>query len=105
MVEEAIKTSHWFVYIILGTDGNYYTGITTDVKRRWKEHCGYSGSKLGAKYFRGRKPKALAYLEDGHTRSTASQREYQIKKMTKNDKIKLLNSKENLFKQVEKNLI
>ena len=81
MAEQEIKTNHWFVYIILGTDGNYYTGITTDVNRRWNEHCGHSGSKLGAKYFRGRKPKQLVYQEDGHTRSTASQREFQIKKM------------------------
>ena len=81
---------HWFVYIILGTDGNYYTGITTNVIRRWNEHSGNLGKKTGAKYFRGRKPHKLVYVEGNHNRSSASKREIQIKKQTKIQKMELV---------------
>ncbi len=84
------STDHWSVYIIEGTDGNYYTGITTDVVRRWREHCGIKGEKAGAKYFRGRKPKSLVFVEKKHDRSSASKREAEIKKMTRKDKKSLL---------------
>ena len=70
---------NWHVYIILCTDDTLYTGITTDIERRLREHA----SGRGAKYFRGRKPKELLYLEGGHDRSTASQRELSIKGMTR----------------------
>lgn len=44
--------------------------------RRWHEHA---SGKTGARYFRGRQPVQLCYLEAGHNRATASQREYAIK--------------------------
>ncbi len=89
----------WFVYIIEGTDGNFYTGITTDVVRRWGEHSGSKGSaKVGAKYFRGRKPKLLVYVEEEHHRSSATKREAEIKKLTRSEKIKLLSSINNKAK-------
>lgn len=68
----------WFVYMIRCTDGSLYTGITTDMERRLAQHA----QQRGAKYFRGRAPGEVVYLEDGHTRSTASRREAQIKKLT-----------------------
>ena len=61
---------NWQVYIILCTDNSLYTGITLDVERRLAEHGGISG----AKYFRGRQPQQVVYLESGHTRSSASKR-------------------------------
>lgn len=69
----------WFVYIIRCTDGSLYTGITTDVERRIAQHA----RGLGAKYFRARAraPAAVVYQESGHTRSTASRREAEIKKL------------------------
>lgn len=67
----------WFVYMIRCTDGSLYTGITTDMQRRLAQHA----SRRGAKYFRGRAPGEVVYLEDGHTRSSASRREAQIKKL------------------------
>ena len=45
---------NWYVYIIESTDESLYTGITTDVDRRFQQHL---NSKGGAKYFRGRRPK------------------------------------------------
>ena len=71
---------NWSVYIIESDDNSYYTGITTDVERRFDEHC---DSRLGAKFFNGRTPLRVVYREDGHTRSTASKREAEIKKLTR----------------------
>ncbi|MDD2364908.1 MAG: GIY-YIG nuclease family protein [Desulfuromonadaceae bacterium] len=67
----------WYVYIILCSDNSLYTGITTDVERRFCQHA--SGS--GAKYFRARKPVKIVYLEGDHSRCSAASREYEIKKM------------------------
>ena len=78
----------WYVYIISCSDNSLYTGISNDVDRRIKQHAGGQG----AKYFRGRKPMQLVYLESGHTRSTASQREAEIKSLSKDEKVKLLES-------------
>jgi putative endonuclease len=73
----------WFVYIIEASDNSYYTGITTDVDRRFNEHC---SSTLGAKYFNGRSPTKVIYQEPGHTRSSASKREYEIKQLSRRRK-------------------
>lgn len=62
--------------MILTSDRQVYTGITTDMARRWREHA---SGKAGARYFRGRSPQQLCYLETGHTRASASQREAAIK--------------------------
>jgi len=70
----------WSVYIIEANDHSYYTGIATDVERRFKEH---SGTVCGAKYFNGRTPLRVIYQEDGHTRSSASKREVEIKKLSR----------------------
>lgn len=78
----------WHVYIIQSTDNSYYTGITTDLKRRFQQHA----SGHGAKYFNGRVPVKFVYAEGGHTRSSASKREASIKKLTKKEKAKLAKS-------------
>jgi len=64
--------------MIRTSDAQVYTGITTDMARRWREH---ESGKAGARYFRGRQPVQLCYLEFDHNRSTASQREYAIKSL------------------------
>jgi len=78
----------WNVYIILCTDQSLYTGITNDVERRFNQHK----DQQGAKYFRGRQPKSLVYLETGHDRSSASKREIAIKKLPRSEKLQLLGS-------------
>ena len=87
---KTVKTD-WQVYMILCSDGSLYTGITTDINRRIHEH----GNGKGAKYFRGRQPKALVYLERGHTRSTAGLREWQIKDLIAVEKRRLILSERN----------
>ena len=84
--------ARWFVYLVRTECNTLYTGITTDVERRFKEHVAvFEGvSKQGAKYFRGRKPQEVVYTEQFHSRSEASKREYAIKKMSAAAKRKLI---------------
>lgn len=83
--------SDWSVYIILCSDDTFYTGISNDVPRRLEQHA----SQQGAKYFRGRQPEKLVYVEDGHDRSSASQREAEIKKLKRVQKERLIKSTAN----------
>ena len=80
---------NWSVYIIESDDNSYYTGITTDVERRFEEH---REGPLGAKFFNGRTPLKIVYQENKHTRSSASKREAEIKKMTRLQKQSFLTS-------------
>lgn len=82
---------NWQVYIILCSDDSLYTGISTDVKRRFAQHR----AGTGAKYFRGRSPLRLVYLEGEHDRRSASRREAQIKRLSKIDKQQLIASNDN----------
>ena len=84
--------NRWKVYIVECSDGSYYTGITTDVSRRLLEH---NFSFKSAKYTRSRRPVKLVYEEASQNRSTASKREYQIKKMKRKDKIILVENYKN----------
>lgn len=79
-------TLSWHVYVILCSDDSLYTGITTDVARRFNQHA----SGQGARYFRGRQPRELVYLESGHTRSSAGRREAEIKGMTRVEKTAMI---------------
>ena len=81
--------NNWWVYMIQADDGAYYTGVTTDVNRRFREH---SEGKRGARYFRGRKPLGVVYRESGHTRSSACQREAEIKKLRREQKQRLIDN-------------
>ena len=78
--------AYWQVYIIRCTDDSLYTGVTLDIERRMAEH----GGARGAKYFRGKRPQQLVFLEHGHTRSSACQREAAIKKLSRAAKLRLI---------------
>lgn len=82
----------WFVYIIQTTCGKLYTGITTDIERRFQEHCEvYQGSgNKGAKFFRGHEPQEIIYSEKYLDRASASKREYQIKMLSSAKKRSLI---------------
>jgi len=79
----------YFVYIVKCSDKSLYTGITTDISRRILEH---NSSDKGAKYTSLRRPVELVYSEASENRSSASKREYEIKKMTKLKKLELINA-------------
>jgi putative endonuclease len=84
---------NWQVYIILCSDGSLYTGITTDVVRRFAQHR----AGTGARYFRGRSPLRLVYLEPGYDRRSA-RREAQIKRLATDAKRRLIDSPDNRLK-------
>ena len=78
----------YFVYIVRCADETLYTGIATDLQRRIEEH---NSSEKGAKYTRSRRPVTLVYSEPFPDRSSASKREYQIKKrMSRSQKLHLI---------------
>jgi len=77
----------YYLYILQCADSTLYTGITTDLARRVAEH---NNSLKGAKYTRVRRPVRLVYNEVYSDRSTASKREYKIKKMPREEKLKLI---------------
>ncbi len=77
----------YYVYMLSCADDTLYTGITTELTRRIEEH---NASKKGAKYTRARRPVSLLYSEKYPDKSTASKREYQIKKMSRASKLLLI---------------
>lgn len=77
----------YFVYILECSDGSLYTGITKDLEKRVKEH---NTSTKGAKYTKARRPVKLLYQEASENRSSASKREYAVKKLTRIQKLKLI---------------
>ncbi|MCX6784472.1 MAG: GIY-YIG nuclease family protein [Candidatus Komeilibacteria bacterium] len=76
----------WQVYIVKCKDRTFYTGITTDLKRRIWEH---NHSPLGAKYTSGRRPVKLVYSKKLKTKSLAAKQEAKIKKLSRKEKINL----------------
>lgn len=71
-----------YVYIVECSDGTFYTGWTVDLEKRIKSHS----SGKGAKYTRGRGPVKLLYYEKFNNKSDAMKREYQIKKLNRQQK-------------------
>src|SRR5687768_12146794 len=74
----------WYVYIVRCADHSLYTGVTTDVARRLKEHN--ANNKLAAAYTRARRPVVIVYKEALATQSCALKREYEIKQLTSDAK-------------------
>lgn len=83
--------SHWYTYILRCADSSLYTGVTTDLNRRLQEHN--QDNKKGARYTKVRRPVTLVYQEICNDRSSACKREAAIKKLTRQQKLKLINSK------------
>ncbi|HEX3099782.1 MAG TPA: GIY-YIG nuclease family protein [Patescibacteria group bacterium] len=83
------KSKPWFVYILLCNDGTLYTGITTDLKARLAKHK----SGEGAKYTRSHGANKIVFSEKQKTRSKATVREMEIKKLPRKEKVKLLKLK------------
>ena len=73
----------WYIYILCCADNTLYTGVTTDVARRVREH---NRGMLGAKYTRVRRPVKLVYQETAKNRSCALKREWAIKHLSKQEK-------------------
>lgn len=81
-------TSIWYVYMIKCANGHLYTGITTDVNRRFHEH--QVGGNKAAKFLKGKGPLQLMYQETVGSHSQALKKEIAIKKLTRKQKLTLI---------------
>ncbi|WP_058993788.1 GIY-YIG nuclease family protein [Haloarcula sp. CBA1127] len=80
--------SPYHVYVLRCSDNTFYTGYTTDVERRVREH----DAGDGAKYTRGRTPVELIHVESFDSQSDAMSREYEIKQYSRPEKERLVES-------------
>jgi putative endonuclease len=87
-INEQIKPSLWHMYVIETVDHLLYTGITTDVKRRVKDHL--SLGARAAKFFRAHKPERLVFSKLIGTHSEALKAEYKFKLLKKDKKWKMI---------------
>jgi putative endonuclease len=78
MTDRGRQKAPWFVYIVSCSDGTYYTGITTDIERRLREH---NETRAGARYTRARRPVKLVYRESAASRSEAARRESRVRRI------------------------
>ena len=76
-----------YTSIVQCAGGTLYTGWTTNVMRRLKEH---NEGKAGAKYTRAKRPVNLVYYEGYETKEEAMRREYAIKQLTRKEKLELI---------------
>ena len=84
-------SSLWYVYVVSCVDKSLYCGMTTDIKRRIYEH---NHTKKAAKYTRARRPVSLMYNSIPLTRSAAASVEAKFKKLTRKQKIELIENDE-----------
>lgn len=80
----------WYLYLIRTADSALYTGITTDVARRYRQHQ----TGKGAKALRGKGELTLAFAAQVGDRSLALRIEYRIKQLTKRQKERLVTERE-----------
>lgn len=78
----------FFAYIVQCSDGTLYTGWTTNLARRMAAHNG--AGKSGAKYTCARRPVTLVYAESCATKREAMSREWHIKQMQRQEKLRLI---------------
>jgi putative endonuclease len=83
--------NNWFLYLIRCKHGRLYTGITTDVERRFEEHK--SSDKKGSKYLRGKTPLKLVLKKKIGNKSMALKIEAKVKKLSKINKELLIEGK------------
>jgi putative endonuclease len=77
----------WYTYVVRCRDSTLYTGVTTDISRRLSEH---NASIRGAKYTKKRRPVKLVYWSEHQNRSAAQREEYRIKRLSKQEKERLI---------------
>jgi putative endonuclease len=86
--KSVISDNEWSLYMIKTRMNTLYTGISTDVDRRFKEHSG--ASKRAARYLKGKGPLELVWHEVVGTKSEALVLEYRVKKLNKRQKLSLI---------------
>ncbi len=81
---EPAKAVSWFLYVLQCSDDSLYCGITTDTKRRLKEH---NTGPRGARYTRARRPVSLVHTESYDSQSAALKAEYAFKRLSRRQKL------------------
>lgn len=79
-----------YAYILRCGDGSLYTGWTNDLEKRLAAHS----SGKGGRYTRSRLPVELVYHESFETKEEAMSREWHIKKLSREEKLRLISEKE-----------
>ncbi|MGN1002667.1 MAG: GIY-YIG nuclease family protein [Oscillospiraceae bacterium] len=77
-----------YVYMLRCRDGSLYTGWTNDLEKRLKAH----NSGVASKYTRARLPAELVYFEEYESKEAAMSREWHIKRLTREEKLKLIDN-------------
>jgi putative endonuclease len=90
-----MSTQQWFLYIVRCRHGTLYTGISTDVQRRFAEH--QQGGVKGARYLRGKGPLALVYQVHVNGRAEATRLELWLKKQPREMKESLILNQTNIY--------
>ena len=84
----------FFVYFVECSDKTIYCGFTNNLQTRISDH---NNSNKGAKYTRTRRPVVLVYFEEFESKNDALKREHFLKSLTRREKIKIIESKDNLL--------
>lgn len=79
--------SSWYLYMVQTANGMLYTGISTDPRRRLRQHSGELTG--GAKALRGKGPLSLVYIQSLSDKSAAAKAEYQLKQLSRSAKLAL----------------
>jgi putative endonuclease len=87
----------WYLYIVRTVDNFMYAGISTDVPRRFREHC--AQGKKTAKYLLAHKPLSLAFSQALGDRSLALKVEYHFKELSKKDKDGIVDAQHLIFER------
>ena len=86
-MNEPLVAEAWYVYILQCSDDTLYTGITNDLDKRVSQH---NHGATAAKYTRARRPVQLVYAEQVADKRQAAKREYEIKQLTRTEKLALI---------------
>jgi len=81
-----MSTGPFYLYIIECSNGKYYTGTTSNIEKRWKEHCEGGGCKYTRRY----PPKKLVFVKEFQSIMQAREKEHQVKDWSQKKKRKLI---------------
>lgn len=81
---DAGAAARWVLYLLECEGGRYYAGITTDLERRFSEHC----AGVGARYTRMNPPERVMAIREFADRSSASRAEAEVKRLPRDRKLR-----------------
>ena len=91
MPSDPYSKNRWTLYVLQTLDNSYYTGITTDLERRLREH--FSLGNKASKFLKAHPPKNLVFSFGLQDRSLALKTEYHFKKLSRKNKEKIIRHK------------